>query len=397
MRHVYQREQAGGYINNRFASVTRRVFGDSLLNNEGPEWARQRRMLKPYFMNAAVKQWASLIDRKVGDLADDWERKAGEWIAVDAACAALTQAIMTSVLFGEEVGQTAVAREAIEAIHVVHQEFVPQTLGLALLGPVFSWLPLPSNRRFNRAIRTIDQTISRLVDQASGTRQGLVALLRETVDPDTGRPMDTKLLRDVVVALYVAGQETTGIALTWLLYELAKHPDIAEKARTEGLNCKGAEITAETVPYVWAIVQETLRLHPSTTALLRYAVSDDRIGGVAIPKGSLVLMSPYVTHRLPDVWQDPERFDPARFAPGLNAPGVCSFITFGSGRHMCLGLHLANRVLLQSAVTLLQRFEFRFPEGYQLNPRSGLFLRPEGGCRIQVVPRLPSDRLVLVA
>ncbi|CAI8781078.1 putative Cytochrome P450 family protein [Methylocaldum szegediense] len=397
VRHVYQREQAGVYINNRFASVTKRVFGDSLLNNDGPQWASQRRMLKPYFTNAGVKQWASLIDRKLGDLADAWERKAGEWLTVDAECAALTQAVMTSVLFGEEVGQTAVAQEAIEAIHVVHQEFVTQTLGLALLGPVFSWLPVPSNRRFNRAIRTIDRIVGRLIDCASRTRQGLIAFLRETVDPDTGRSMDAKLLRDELIALYVAGQETTGIALTWLLYELAKHPEIAEKARKDVLDRREGEVNAEAFPYLWAIVQETLRLHPSTTTLLRYAVRGDRIGEVEIPRGSLVLMSPYVTHRLPDIWPDPERFDPTRFKPGSGAPGVCSFITFGGGRHICLGLNLANRILLQSAVTLLRRFEFYVPNDYRVNPRPGLFLRPEGGCRIQIVSRPLSDRLAAAA
>jgi cytochrome P450 len=395
VRHVYQREQAGVYINNRFASVTKRVFGDSLVNNDGPAWASQRRMLKPHFTNAAVKQWADLIDRKLVDLADSWDRKAGQWLEVDVECAMLTQTIMTSVLFGEEVGQTGAAQEVIEAIHVVHQEFVAQTLGRALLGPVFSWLPVPSNWRFQRAIRTVDRAVDPLIAHASRARQGLIALLRETVDPDTGCSMDTKLLRDEIVALYIAGQETTAIALTWLLHELAMHPGIAERARKDVLNWGEDEIDAEALPYLWAIVQESLRLHPPAIALLRYAVSDDRIGDVAIPRGSLVLMSPYITQRLPDIWPDPERFDPARFGPGARAPG--SFVPFGSGRHMCLGLHLASRILLQSVVTLLRRFEFYVPRDYRVNPRSGLLLRPQGGCRIQIVPRLQSDRPAVAA
>lgn len=397
VRHVYQREQAGVYINNRFASVTKRVFGDSLVNNDGPAWASQRRMLKPHFTNAAVKQWADLIDRKLVDLADAWDRKAGERLAVEVECAVLTQAIMTSVLFGEEAGQTEAAQEVIEAIHVVHQEFLVQTLGRALMGPIFSWLPVPSSWRFQRAIQTVDRVVDPLIAQASRTRQGLIALLRETVDPDTGCSMDGKLLRDEIVALYIAGQETTAIALTWLLYELAKHPDIAERARKDVLNWGEDEINAEALPYLWDIVQESLRLHPPAIALLRYAVSDDRIGDVAIPRGSLVLMSPYITQRLPDIWPDPERFDPARFGPGARAPGVCSFVPFGSGRHMCLGLHLANRILLQSIVTLLRRFEFYVPCDYRVNPRSGLLLRPQGGCRIQIVPQLQSDRPAVAA
>ena len=158
--------------------------------------------------------------------------------------------------------------------------------------------------------------------------------------------MSREQVRDEVVTLFLAGFETTARSLTWGWYLLARHPHVMEKMVEEVDRVLGRRLpTVEDLhklTYTRRVVDEVLRLYPPTALLGRETVQDDVIGGYRIPAGAIVMLIPFMTHRHPDVWADPERFDPERFLPdAAYLRPKSAYIPFISGPRVCLGNNFA--------------------------------------------------------
>jgi cytochrome P450 len=208
-----------------------------------------------------------------------------------------------------------------------------------------------------------------------------LSLLIAARDPETGEAMADREIRDQVMTFMLAGHETTARALTWALCLLSAHADIAERLRAEVHGVLGGHTPAvdelARLPYARMVMDETLRLYPPVWAFAREAVGDDEIDGYRIRAGSTVAVNTYVTHRLPDVWSDPDRFVPERFVPSVAAARPrYAYLPFGGGPRQCIGSEFALMEAQLALAMIMQRH--RVVVVSPVEPEISVTLRPRG-------------------
>ncbi len=220
----------------------------------------------------------------------------------------------------------------------------------------------------------------------------LLAMLLLARDEETGEAMTERQVRDETLTLLLAGHETTAAALAWAWYLLGLNPDVAERLRREVDAVLGERPpTFEDLgklSLARAIFDETLRLYPSAWGQPRQAIADDEIGGYFVPGGSIVTVSQWVTHRRPDLWEDPDRFDPDRFAPGRSSGRHrFAYYPFGGGGRVCIGSALAAAEAQVTLAVLGRRFIFTLAGGQHIVPDAAFTLRPKQAIMMNVNER----------
>jgi cytochrome P450 len=208
-------------------------------------------------------------------------------------------------------------------------------------------------------------------------------------DEETGAAMSPRQLRDEVMTFLLAGHETTAMALSWTWYLLARHPDVAEAARAETLAAVGDRAPAledlPRIPLARMVVEEAMRLYPPVWGIGRQTIGPDRIGGYDIPRNTLVNLSPWVTHRHPDFWDEPDRFDPERFRPGRERTRPrFAYFPFSGGPRLCIGEGFALMEAQVIVAMLLQRYRLTLVQPGAVVPEPTLTLRPRGGLPMRV-------------
>jgi cytochrome P450 len=251
-----------------------------------------------------------------------------------------------------------------------------------------SW-PLPGNVRVKKAIATFDRVLYGIIDrrERSGARRGdLLDALMNARDEETGERMSKAELRDEVLHVFFAGHETSANALTWSTLALTQHPDAWAELRDEvDAVLGGREPGAEDVPKLvrtGMILREALRLYPPAWIFTREAAEDDAIRGYAIPRGTVIMISPLAMHRDPSLWPAPRRFDPDRFAddPTAAAAGKSwAYLPFGGGPHLCIGNHFALMEVTIVLARLAQRGRIVALRPEEARPRGATALRVKGG------------------
>jgi cytochrome P450 len=257
------------------------------------------------------------------------------------------------------------------------------------------WVPTPSNQRFNRAIRTLDQIIAGIIGERrqhpQATRDLLDRLLAAR-DEATGAAMSERQIRDEVVTVFFAGHETSAQTLSWLWYLLAQNPEVEQQLHEElALVLGGRAPRVADLPrlaYTRLVVMETMRLYPAVWTFPRQAIADDTIAGYHIPAGSLMFPAPYMTHRHPTFWEEPAVFDPERFAPArLARQHDYAYYPFGGGKRTCIGSHFAMQQIQLVVATVAQRYRLRLIPDQVIEPRSAITLHPAHGLRMTLLSR----------
>ena len=374
------------------AHRARPLIGDGLAASNGELWKRQRRFLQPHFTMQSVRSLSASMGEAANRIAERWEHYADRGEIVDIAEEMLFFALdaICRTITGTEarVDAQGLRRAIDEAVGFVSTKSQVFRLPLAL--------PTATNRRFKRALATIDEFVydaiarRRMSDANEGNL--LSALLRASGKVG-GTTIPEQLLRDEVVTLFLAGHETTARALAWTCHLLAQHPE-AEAAVHAELDAvlDGRAATAADAPRLRTIeyaFQETMRLYPPIWVFPREASADDTLGGYVIPAGSTIMVSPYLTHRHPEFWDEPERFRPERFAPESAGRPIYqnSYYPFGLGPRACIGAQFA---LLEATIvlsTLMQRFQLRPIPGHAVEPDFGSMLQPKGGLWMKIYHR----------
>lgn len=383
------------------------LLGNGLLTNTDPVfWQRQRKLVQPMFAKRHLAPMAGHMTAAAHAWLDRWEAQAQGGVEVDAhrAMNALTLDVVDRALFGvgvDDATTSTVGRAMSDVLHAGSYYLQTGWITRALMSSTGMSLNNALRtrprmwRQAMRAIATLDDVVERLVAayeaDPDAPQDNLLALLLSARDEDTGEPMSREQVRDEVMTFLGAGHETTANALSWTWLLLSQHPDVRERLHAEVDEVLGGRTpTAEDVdrlPYTMAVLQESMRLYPPVPAVSRLAVQDDAVGGTRIPKGSGVLVLPYVIHRDPELWPNPEGFDPRRFLdPPADRPRQ-AFMPFGAGRRICVGsgFALMEGVLLMAMIA--QRFELDLRSGARITPEIAITLRPAGSLPMVLRPR----------
>jgi cytochrome P450 len=384
VKHVLL-DHARNYPRSWYYDRTKVVLGEGLVTTEGTAWRRLRRMAQPAFHHQRIVALAGLMTDAIGTMLPRWQEHArtGQPLDVAAEFGGLTlrivgRALLSLDLAGEAAQIGAAVTTALEYLDRRINHTMPLPLGL----------PTPGNLRARRALQTFATVIAEILADRRRQPQrdtgDLLSMLLAVRDEETGARLTDGELHDQVVTFIGAGHETTAVALAWTLYLLSGHPEVDARLRAELAEVlDGRRPSALDLPrlvYTRQVIEEALRVYPPVYAVIRDAVADDEIGGFPIPARSMIILSPYVTHRHPDFWPEPETFDPDRFLPA-RAAGRPRFAwyPFLAGPHQCIGQEFALMEMTLTVAMLAQAFRFQLAPGARIEPKPMLSLRPRYG------------------
>jgi cytochrome P450 len=392
VRHVLQ-DNARNYHKSPLYKKLRLFLGNGLLTSEDGFWLRQRRIAQPAFHRQRVAELADEMAHAARELASQWETIASAGRPVDVAeeMMRLTRTVVLRALLGADLGPFA---DKIDAAWVIINERIGESfwsLGLT------DRLPTPSYRRF----QTARAVLSGAVDHAIAERRrhpsdstDLLSMLLSARDDETGEGMTDEQLRVEVTTFLLAGQETTSLALTWAWYLLSQHPAARQRLEDEidsVLHGRPPEYgDLVNLPWTRMVIDEAMRLYPPAWGFSRQAMGDDQLGGFHLPRGWMAFVIPYVQHRLPAYWHDPEAFDPERFLPERAADRPkFAYIPFGAGPRQCIGNQFALIEAHLSVATLAQAYRLHLVPEHRVEPWPLITLRPRFGMRMFVERRAP--------
>jgi cytochrome P450 len=372
--------------NYRRASLVKITLGEGLLATDGPYWRSQRKLMQRDFMPARVAPFASIILRHAEATARIWNdaARSGKPIDVTAEMTQLTLRIIVEALFSHDMP----AQRGIELCDAITQTLVDLgEISWMIFGSPMSFGP-HSSAKLASSKAVIDgvcyeMIAARRAQPPQSRPRDLLTLLIEAHRDDG--PLNDRQLRDEMVTMLVGGHETTALALSWAWLLLAQNPAAEARLHEELSGIPSDQsISARHLPSLrWtnAVFQEAMRLYPPVWYMARVANKDDLIDGYAIPRGSCVMISAWLTHRHPEFWNAPQEFRPQRFFDDPPASRHrYAYFPFGGGRHQCLGMHLAQ----MEGTLLLARLARQF----RLHPQNASHVRPLPGITLRQLPGL---------
>ncbi|MEZ4230993.1 MAG: cytochrome P450 [Polyangiaceae bacterium] len=380
--------------------VNKQIFklflGEGVLSADGDAWKRQHKMILPAFHKRRIDAYGEVMTHFTDQMIDAW--KEGERVDFCHEMTELTLGIVAKTLFDADVrgSQAETVREAMKVINQVLVDHIELPI------PVPGWWPSRKNRRKMAAIGDIDRIVQRIIDERRRTgedRGDLLSMLIQARD-EAGEGMGDKQVRDESMTLFFAGHETTAHALTWCWYLLGQHPEVVVKMQEEVARvCGDRKPTIDdNLGYIDQVFKEAMRVLPSVWTFMREPAEDVLIGDYLLPKGCYVFISPFVMHKNPEYFPEPEVFRPERFTKEFerNLPKA-AYVPFSMGPRVCMGKNFALMEARLILATLIQRgVEPRIPADYtpiknprlSLNPKNGLpnvvHFKPPSGAQAQV-------------
>jgi cytochrome P450 len=347
---------ASDFHKSRGIERAKALLGEGLITSEGELHRQQRKLIQPVFHHRNLKNLAVIIRERARERVESW--RAGQILNLNQEMHALTQVIVGEALFGTEIGdRTGRVSRLMETI----------------LETFFLFLGHPNLQRAADARRELRGIVQSMIEERRKTNKGrtdLLTLLFAAQDPETGFGMSDEQLQDEVMTLFLAGHETTANALSWAIYLLTQHPEIAERVANEvrsvgtssGLPKANGATDSKSIPVskgpphsgdncdhrseaacrfgedgecglgintlLFRFIRESLRLYPPAWAIGRRAANDLRIGGTAIPKGAIVLACQWAMHRSDRYFPNPTKFDPDRWTAEFQCTTQVRFLSF---------------------------------------------------------------------
>jgi cytochrome P450 len=367
------------FVKSRLLERAKVLLGEGLLTSEGDFHTRQRRLVQPAFHRDRLAHYGAEMVACAARAREQWQP--GAQLDLVAEMTRLTLAIVGRTLFSADVSS--------DAHGIGHAMTVIFSLFDTLMMPFADWiqkLPLPPVRRFERARASLDKVIYGLIAErrAGGLDTGdLLSMLLLAVDEDRSAMTDEQV-RDEALTLLIAGHETAANALIWSWYLLSQNPEAEARLQAELRGVLAGRLPVfDDVPnlsYTRGVFSEALRLYPPAWAIGRRAKQDYSIGEYLIPAGSILLMSPWVSHRDPRWFAEPEKFDPDRWRPEVaeKLPKFAYF-PFGGGARVCIGERFAWTEGVLVLATLAQRWKMKLAPGQKVDTKAVITLRPRDG------------------
>jgi len=376
---------------------TKRMFhflGKGLLTSHGEVWRTQRRLIQKGFDPRQLDVLSSIMQDSLAESLRDFETQARAG-AVDIypQLMKMTFGMVARSLFGARLKAEDI--EVISSTISTVQEFMVRQTIQPYLNP---WFAVSGELRRHEEMRAradgiLFDYIRRRPREAPG--HDLLQTLMDARYSD-GHGMSDELVLSESMQLLVAGHETSSNALSWLFYLLSSRPDCLERLRQEFDSVlNGSPLTYSAIPkleFATKVIQEGLRLYPPFWMVDRMALSDDRAGDLAIPRGSTVVVFIYGAHHSPQYWDDPERFDPERFTKAnekLRTP--ITYLPFGAGPRGCIGGNYAMLQVLMILSVLLRKYDFQLVPDQSIEARPMVILRPKHGIRMTFTEAITRD------
>jgi cytochrome P450 len=377
-------------LHRSFSRPLKPLLGNGLITSQGEYHRRQRRLLQPSFHHDQIAATAQVITDSAQHYRSTW--RDGQKLEVMDEMMRITLDVIVKALFSmdvrgqaAEIGQlfkTVIARTSKRSIPYIEQ--------------FFAKLPLPSLKRYQRALARLDEIMYALIARRRADLQGhndfLTSLIMlQDTEGDRAGLTDTEV-RDEAMTVFFAGHETTSSALTWTWYLLSQHPEIERRMHEEVDNALAGRMpTAADFPrlsYTNMVLAESMRLYPPGWLLVRRPMVDFPLGEYVAPKGSYIHFSQYLMHRDARFFPEPEKFDPERWNPEAAAarPKYCYF-PFGGGSRKCIGDGLAWMEGTFVLAVVAQKWKFRLVPGQRVVPAPMITLRPKYGMAMTVHAR----------
>ena len=379
--------------------LQRMLFGNSLIASDGEDWLRQRRAIQPAFHKDFLAEFAQLIVETTCQHIADW--KEGDVVTINDDLADLTFKLAARTFFGiKGADEKEIIRELIDLNKSI---FSTQSR--------VSWffdnfLPTPKHLRFRRAIARVDQLVLDLIRdrRAAGVkRRDLLSVLLSIKNEETGS-LTEKQLRDEIVTTFIAGNETTAVALSWIWVVLARHPEEFRKLRNElQSTLNGRTPTFADIPqlkHTYRIIKETLRLYPPNRSTAREAAQDCRLGNYKVRAGSQVVMPQWVVHRDERFFDRPNEFIPDRWTSEFEKKmHKYAYFPFGGGPRLCIGRSFAMMEIALVLAIITDKFEISLDSSDEVEPIPLVLLRPKNDLKVTLrsIRHAPRDNGSTVA
>jgi len=404
IQHVLQ-TNASNYVKGPGYERLRGILGNGLITSEGEHWRFQRRLTAPEFHPGRIAASVQDVVRLTREMMTDWEARGTSPLRIDLAdeMSRVTLKIVSQSILGSAPSERA------EEVRVSVQNALNFSDGagiilhrlIDILVParyrnqafrIKERAPLPGSRRFMRSLAVVDDVVGGIIAERRRSKEygsDLLGALMRAQDQDNGSRMSDTQLRDAVTTILIAGHETTATALTWTWHLLAENRAIAAKMRDEIDQVVGDRDPAfedlSRLRYTHHVFEEALRYYPPVWRLSRVAMQEDALMGFRVPAGTVVIISPYVTHRSRRFWDNPETFNPDRFDGVTERPRYV-YIPFGAGQRYCVGANFAFMEAIIILALICRRWDFtalKVPFEYA----AGATLRPAHGLPVLVSPR----------
>jgi cytochrome P450 len=341
------------------------LLGNGIMTSEGDFWKRQRYMMQPMFHRRVITGFAQTIDDVNERFIARWEAQAahGDLVNVTEDMSELTLEIVLRSIFGPDLDR--LSRQAGgNPFDVVTQDTA-------------------RNLQFAYKFRQLGKVIAELAKRRRENHEDhpdFLGMLIAARDKETGDAMTERELIDEVMTLVVAGHETTASALNWTWYLLSQHPDVDEKLNAELIAAPDERAPSlaqvEALPYTHQVIDEALRLYPPGWILSRRTIGPDTLAGYEIPAGTSVMLSPYILHRHPQFWKEPDAFRPERFAPDHEAERPrFAYMPFAAGPRHCIGESLALYEMLMHLYKVARRYRLTYASDRPIELEAQINLR----------------------
>lgn len=373
--------------------VLKAVLGNGLLTSEGDFWKKQRRLIQPAFHKRKLEELTGMMVREAQHTVDKFKPLADSGKAIDISpeMTALTLEVISKAIFSDGVEDK--AEMVGKQINMLNQYAIDKVNDPFRL-PAF--IPTPFNIKERRSMKLLNDVIEDIISarRKQETKDDLLSMLIDMRDEDTGEAMDNKQLRDEVMTIFVAGNETSSNALAWMLYLLSQNPEAEAKMIAE-IDAKldaGVELNYHNVldfTYVRQVIDESLRLYPPAWSVGRRNYEDDEIGGYRIIKNTNVLIPIMYFHTSEKYWNEASKFKPERFAPEVrNSIDRFVYFPFGGGPRFCIGNNFALLEMQVILILFYRNFKFRLKEGFTPEPEPLITLRPKDGMWMTIENRV---------
>ena len=369
------------------------VLGESTFTGMGESWRRKRRLVQPSFHKAKIANLGNIMTDCIEEMLEEWETLCDkkEVIEITDSMMRITLKVVVKALFS-----TGLSDEDIQTVADVFTPLLEGTNRRVSFPIQFLYkLPTPSNAKYQGYIDKLDEIVYRIIKERRASEEkpmDLLQMLMDATDEETGEPLTDEELRNEAMTIFIAGHETTANAMSWLWAILSQKPEIRTKIEQEVEEVLGKRkpVAADfpNLKYCLKVFKETMRLYPPVPILPRHVENDDVLGNYKMKGGADALFSPYLLHRHPDFWEEPEIFNPHRFdKDAQRAQHTFAYLPFGGGPRICLGNNFAMMEAVFIIAMTTQRFKLNLTPKAKIETLITLTTRPKHGVPVTLERR----------